>query len=124
MNEPDTNPAAPNAVFAQGDILFVRRAIPAEAKQAPAGRITLALGEATGHAHVIDDETVTAYTMADAANEVRTFLRVASEAGTTVKHVHGESPTGEHDNVHLPPGEWERLNQAVWTGEDASRAAD
>ena len=112
-------------VFAQGDILFVRASIPAEAEPMKPGRITLALGEASGHAHVIDDpvEVVQGYTMKDAGNAVRTFLRVVSEAGAEVKHVHGTSLTGEHDTVRLPPGDWERLEQATWAGE-ARRAAD
>ena len=114
---------ATQPVFAQGDVLLVPASIPTEAVQSAPGRITLALGEASGHAHVLDDPEVQHYTMKDAANDVRAFLRVVGLGGTEVKHVHGDALTGEHNTVSLPPGDYEVITQTVWAGE-VRRAAD
>ena len=112
-------------MYAQGDVLIVPATIPAEAVQSEGGkRIVLALGEASGHAHVIDDPEVVEFTLKDAATAVWQFLRVVGLGGADVKHVHGTALTGEHDTIHLPPGDYEKVPQTTWAGSEARRAAD
>ena len=85
-------------VIVQGDVLLRRvDAVPAGAKE-QTGEIVLALGEVTGHAHVVESiPGVTSYIAADG----RMFIEVPEGHTATVRHQ-------EHGPVTLPPGVWER----------------
>lgn len=74
----------------QGDLLFVRREIPADAQ--PLAEGVLARGEATGHTHRVRPGTAVALLAAGIA-----YVRAMQEA-----YVDHE----EHATVTLPPGEW------------------
>ena len=111
--------------IAQGDV-FIRRidALPDDlvAVRRDNGRIVLAYGEVTGHAHAItasDAELLIApeRSREDEILNVR-FLRVMAESGIDVQHE-------EHATVHLAPGLYEVRQQREWTdAEEPLRVAD
>ena len=100
-------------MFRQGDVLLREvstipdRATPAERD---AGRIVLAYGEVTGHAHAIDappDEAV----LLTSADQAR-FLSLVVDADL----VHEE-----HDTITLPAGRYAVVLQREWTDDDDDR---
>jgi len=111
--------------IAQGDV-FIRRidALPDDlvAVRRDNGRIVLAYGEVTGHAHAIvsaDAELLVAPSRSpeDEILNVR-FLRVMAQSGIDVQHE-------EHATVHLAPGLYEIRQQREWTdAEEPLRVAD
>lgn len=104
-------------MFRQGDVMIRQvRSIPKAAKDAtPKGRIVLAHGELTGHAHAIAEGEAREFTLADAGTAVRRFLQVVSEA--TVRHE-------EHAPIPLPPGNYEIVQQREYTPEAIRNVAD
>jgi len=95
----------------QGDVLVERVAsIPQDASELPrdGGRIVLAYGEVTGHAHAIHEPNVT---MLRAAN-AEVFLRVAEPA--VLRHE-------EHTHVAIQPGLYRVVRQREWTDDDEPR---
>lgn len=104
--------------FRQGDVLLQRvRSIPKGATRKPTdqGRVILAYGEVTGHAHQVvvadrtDAETVEAF-LAELNGEV--FL--SAPAGGSVVHE-------EHSTIQLEPGTYKVIRQREWTDEDEPR---
>jgi hypothetical protein len=92
-----------NNIQRQGDLLFIPAEIlsadiPTDHRLAAvSGRITLALGEATGHHHaVLATPDVEVYA-ADLAEEADRFVRALSAA--TIVH-------DQHGTLTLPPGDW------------------
>lgn len=84
--------------FRQGDVWVETDSIPDGAVAATRddrGRIVLALGEQTGHAHAILEPEVEQFTVAD---QVDRWLRVRG-GGATIVHE-------EHGPIALPPGEF------------------
>jgi hypothetical protein len=83
-------------MYRQGDLLFVMGIIKHDAKEQKDG--VLALGEATGHRHRIEDRLnammMVIGTMA--------YVRAIQEANI----VHEE-----HATITLPPGDWEVIKQ-------------
>lgn len=106
-----------NAMYRQGDVLIRQvAAIPASATDnTPQGRIVLAYGEVTGHAHAIAEGEAREFTMQEAANIVRRFLSVTAEA--VVRHE-------EHAPIQLPPGVYEIVQQREYTPEAIRNVAD
>jgi hypothetical protein len=105
----------------QGDVLIVSvNHIPtgvAERKR-DAGRVILAYGEVTGHAHAIDDtvaEPKAAIFEDPDATDGSLFLRVASATGL----VHEE-----HARVDLPAGEYRVIRQREYSPEEIRNVAD
>jgi hypothetical protein len=107
-------------MFRQGDILLV----PIPDSQLPEavapvgrdsrGRLVLALGEVTGHAHAVS--TPDADLLADAAEVDRRFLRIVTEAALTHE---------EHDPIWLPPGLYQVVRQREYeVGATGSRAVE
>jgi hypothetical protein len=92
------------ALYRQGDVLLVRVggiigktvAVPRER-----GRLVLAHGEATGHAHVITAETASLVT-AGQAEEM--YLMVYGDEPVALTHE-------EHDAVRLSPGSYRVVRQ-------------
>lgn len=102
----------------QGDVLLVPvHEIPAGLVAVPldCGRVVLAYGEVTGHAHVIDRPDVVQFLAADLDEMSDRFLRVEQE----VKVVHDE-----HDPVVLAPGDYRVVRQREYTPERIIRVAD
>jgi hypothetical protein len=103
-------------MFRQGDILLVPvEKIPEDLKEVPReqGRMVLAHGEATGHAHVLEGEAQ--FLAADLEEMDGRFLLVEEEA---------ELVHDEHDTITVPPGEYEVRRQReyqpeapVWVGD-------
>lgn len=103
-------------MFRQGDVLIVPvKEVPAEAKPIAhgRGRLVLAYGEATGHAHVVEGKAE--LLVADLEDLERRFLRVKAEA----RVVHDE-----HDALILPPGDYEIRRQREYSPEANRWVAD
>lgn len=104
-------------IYRQGDVLIrqVDR-LPKSAKDVtPDGRIVLAHGEVTGHAHAIAPGEASEFSFAAAAGIVRRFLSVVKEA--VVRHE-------EHAPIPLPPGVYEIVQQREYTPEAIRNVAD
>ena len=107
----DVIEAGVGSIYRQGDILLRRvRAIPEGLAVVPrdAGRIVLAYGEVTGHAHAISAPEVEATLLS--ASENRRFLRLMRDVD--LRHE-------EHATIDLPAGDYEVIQQRVWTDADA-----
>lgn len=103
-------------LYRQGDVLIIavaKKDMPAALKPGTRekGRIILAHGEATGHAHAISDPEVDVLV----GNDGRVFLRVP--AGTEVRHE-------EHSPVALPAGNFEVRRQREYSPEAIRNVAD
>ena len=89
----------------QGDV-FLRKvqSVPVKAKrQHPAGRIVLALGEVTGHAHAIHElDNVDVFVTAEGVM----YLKVKAPVSLTHE---------EHGVIVVPPGTYERVTQREYT---------
>ena len=94
----------------QGDVGFVPASIPKEAKKVKS-RI-LALGEATGHHHVLTEECQV-YEMAEGL-----FFRIP-EGVETAQLLHQE-----HDAIVIAPGEYRVVEQVEYDGEEERRVMD
>jgi len=93
--------------YRQGDVLLVAvPAIPKDARLLPRdqGRIVLALGEATGHAHAIADPQAV---LLETELQQR-FLQVLAEGGVLLRHE-------EHHPILLPQGTYEVRRQREYT---------
>ena len=98
-------------VARQGDVLIVAtNTIPENTQpvERENGRVVLAHGEATGHAHVIDDPTVL-FLESDLGELADRFLRVEQEC--VVTH-------DEHDAITLPPGSYVVRRQREYPSAD------
>lgn len=116
-------------MYRQGDVLLVALAsLPLAAAPVDAQKIViLAHGEATGHMHVMNAATV---------EELRTekpvpvfdwhaerFLRV--QVTTALRHEKAGQPTGEHDTLSIPAGDYAIVPQSEWSDEhEPRRVAD
>lgn len=101
-------------MFRQGDVLVVPVAeIPQAAQVVPRdkGRVILAYGEVTGHAHVVDAPEATLLT----TTEQERFLRLVTAAPL----VHEE-----HATITLPAGNYQVIRQAEYEPGSARRVAD
>ncbi len=101
----------------QGDVLLQRvRSIPKGATKKPTdqGRVILAYGEVTGHAHAVvversDRETVEAFLA-----ELDGVVYLSAPAGARVVHE-------EHGTIPLEAGTYKVIRQREWTDEDEPR---
>lgn len=88
-------------VYRQGDVLLrkVRGTGSGTSVERDRGRIVLAYGEVTGHAHAIASPD------ADLLQDTETrFLRVLADAGVDLSHE-------EHGTITLPKGTYEVIGQ-------------
>ncbi|MGE4259243.1 MAG: hypothetical protein AB7F19_07865 [Candidatus Babeliales bacterium] len=102
-------------IFRQGDVLIMSiDAIDEEVKVAELdqGRVVLAYGEATGHAHAIKDDNAT---LLRASND-NLYLRVVK---SPVALVHEE-----HNKINIPPGDYRIIHQREYHPEEIRRVAD
>lgn len=99
----------------QGDVVLVAvTEIPVDAVtvERDRGRVVLAYGEVTGHAHALTEEGVT---LLKAANQ-DVFLRVVEPA--SLRHE-------EHNRIDVPPGLYRVVRQREWTdAEEPIQVAD
>ena len=97
----------------QGDVLFIPVAVlPADARERTPqnGRHVIALGEVTGHAHVLDPARAEVFDTAEAV-----YARIME--ATPLTHE-------EHAPVVLDPGVWRYAPQREYTPEAIRNVAD
>lgn len=101
----------------QGDVLLVPVAtIPGRLDRVPRdrGRLVLAYGEATGHAHIVEGDALLLTADIEELDEL--FLRVEAEA----ELVHGDLASlagGDHDALAVPAGAYRVLRQKEYRPE-------
>jgi hypothetical protein len=111
----------PAFIARQGDVLLIRVAsIPAKAtpQKRDGGRVILAYGEVTGHAHQIADPDKVGAELLTApltVSESATFLRLAKKA----QLVHEE-----HGTITLAPGTYEVRRQREYSYGENQRVLD
>ncbi len=104
-------------MYRQGDVLIVPvSAIPAglESIDRDAGRVILAYGEATGHAHAIHAEGAALFRD---PNLMAVFMTVNNDGPVALEH-------DEHETIVLPPGNYRVIRQREYTPEGLVNVAD
>jgi hypothetical protein len=98
----------------QGDVLVMAEEMPKGAQQEmlEAGRIVLAHGEATGHAHAIRSQHATPFALPDK----RRFVLIQG-GRAMLKH-------DEHGAVKVPPGTYRVVRQREWQDEEIRNVED
>ena len=103
-------------IYRQGDVLVqaTAHALTAHAKPVTRdkGRIVLAYGEVTGHAHAIDDALAELFEEQDGA----LYLTTGPD-GATIRHQ-------EHAPVALAPGTYRVVHQREYHPEEIRRVSD
>jgi hypothetical protein len=98
----------------QGDVLLVKvDEVPAEAtkvKRDQRGRLIVAEGEATGHAHAIQAKSANLF-------EMGTFMYLEATRKVVLAHE-------EHENIQLDPGTYKISRQREYTPERIRQVAD
>lgn len=108
-------------MYRQGDVLVVAvEEIPAGAKEVPRedGRVVLAHGEVTGHAHAILAPQAQLYAMEDTGSggaPPRRYLGLSTPA---------ELQHEEHSTIALPAGKYEVVRQREYHPEELRQVAD
>lgn len=103
--------------YRQGDVLLVPRAkIPADAYEEAAenGRVVLARGERTGHAHTMAADRV-CFFREDGSGGGGGFIKVAGPAPVELTHE-------EHAPLAIPPGNYRVVQQHEYQPRGAPRA--
>ena len=105
-------------MYRQGDVLIIPVGeLPAgvEKLERESGRVVLAHGEATGHAHAIKDDRAA-------------LFRHPELAAVLMMHVSGDAPVEleheEHGTIEIPPGNYEVLRQREYSPEEIRNVAD
>lgn len=110
---------ATHSIFRQGDVLLVAVAgIPCDAKPVPShdGRVTLALGEITGHHHSIASGATLFRPDDIPASGPGGFVEIGA-SGALLTHQ-------EHSEIALPPGIYRQAVQVEETPEATRRVED
>jgi hypothetical protein len=105
-------------VYRQGDVLLIPiESIPVKLEQMGRfdGRVVLAYGEATGHAHAVADEQATLFRQPD--GEAAVFMRVLGDAPVALVHA-------EHDTIMIPPGWYRVVRQREYSPEAIRNVED
>lgn len=105
-------------MFRQGDILIIPVDVIGEPEELEPvkrddGRVILAYGEVTGHAHAIEAEGATLFRD---RKLMSLFLTVAGDA-VALEHA-------EHDTIWLPPGRYRVVRQREYSPEEIRHVAD
>ena len=102
----------------QGDVLLIPARIGGKTKgvKRDAGRVVLAYGEVTGHAHAILSPDCQLVTAAD-AEDLRMWLLVTAPEPVELVHE-------EHATVLIPPGEYQVIRQVEYAPEALRNVAD
>jgi len=105
----------PRGLIRQGDLLLVPvDGLPNGADRVRSGRLVLAEGEATGHAHVVDDERASLHRRRDRWSPVELYLSVVGDDPVFLVHE-------EHDRLRVTPGVWEVRRQREYEPRGRSR---
>jgi len=107
-----------NFTVRQGDVLIVRRAQPIPSGVVPIaldkGRVILAYGEITGHAHAIKSGRAALFRDPRLA---AVFMHVTGDAPVLLEHE-------EHSTIQIPPGDYEITIQREYSPEAIRQVAD
>lgn len=114
-----TQKPAPQTLYRQGDILIRRiEGVPTTAKAQPtANSLTIALGEVTGHAHVL---------VAPAGSGIQAIAPYRDETDTLFFSLMADAflRHDEHATIALPPGEYQVVRQREYSPEEIHTVAD
>lgn len=101
-------------IYRQGDVLFmqVNETLEGQPQDRVNGRLIVAEGEATGHAHAVCDIDAQLLTM-----EVTGEVYLDAPNGATVEHE-------EHAAVVLPPGTFRVMYQREYSPQEIRRVLD
>jgi hypothetical protein len=102
-----------NKIYRQGDVLII------PTKQIPknlvkTNKVTLALGEVTGHHHSITDSGCVGY--ATAETELAQFIEVTADSCDLTHQ--------EHDTVAIPEGTYQVIKQVEYTPKELVNVRD
>ena len=127
MNHPNRNKPLTMEIgdhVRQGDVLIRKVSdIPASAREMKRdehGRIVLAHGEKTGHAHAFRNKGICSFTTLD--NEDVEFLLVGG--GGTINHELVSGKKAEHNPIIVPDGKYECAQQIAYSPAELVRVAD
>ena len=104
-------------MFRQGDVLIIPVAkLPdcLEPMKRERGRVILAHGEVTGHAHAIKDKRATLFRD---PKLMAIFMHVGGDAPVALEH-------DEHETIQLPPGDYQIIRQREYSPEAIRNVAD
>ncbi|MCH8076532.1 MAG: hypothetical protein IIC64_11995 [SAR324 cluster bacterium] len=112
-------------IYQHGDVCLVEEQVPVledrnriEAlERTPDGRLILALGEATGHAHILSAEGVTL------VNSTGGLVLEITQP-VELSHEKNGRLTGEHRTLTIPPGRYIPLRQHVYDWLEGWRAIE
>ncbi|HYM31842.1 MAG TPA: hypothetical protein VEU47_11105 [Candidatus Cybelea sp.] len=104
-------------MYRQGDVLIVPVSkLPRELEPVAreAGRIILAHGEVTGHAHAIKDQKAALFRDPKLA---AIFMNVSADGPVKLEHE-------EHGTIEIPPGNYQIVRQREYSPEAIRNVAD
>jgi hypothetical protein len=104
-------------MFRQGDVLIVPvKKLPEKLEKVKRenGRVILAHGEVTGHAHAIKDQRAALFRDPKLA---AIFMHVSGDAPVALEH-------DEHDTIEVPPGNYQVIRQREYSPEEIRRVED
>ena len=117
MDAKSNGHAAQPFLARQGDVLIIGVAkLPEglEPVKRESGRVVLAHGEVTGHAHAIKDKRAALFRDPKLA---AIFMHVSGDATVALEH-------DEHDTITVPPGNYEIRRQREYSPEAIRNVAD
>lgn len=109
-------------VVRHGDVVIQRIAEPEDASKLRSvdrderGRLLLALGEVTGHAHAVAEREASLYELVDTSDMTERFLRVEAEFATVTHE--------EHAPIVLPEGWFRSWVKREYDPVEERRVAD
>jgi hypothetical protein len=117
MHEKNNVNGAQPFMARQGDVLIIGvKALPANLEKVKRenGRVILAHGEVTGHAHAIKDKRAALFRDPKLA---AIFMRVSGDAPVALEH-------DEHETIAVPPGDYQVIRQREYSPEAIRNVAD
>ena len=118
------NTVTPTQPGRQGDVVLVKvDTIPAGFVDAPRdnlGRIVLAYGESSGHAHAIRNMGVCGFRLA--GSEDVDYVMVGG-SGATLNHEYESGQMAEHQPLMLEPGAYQVVRQREYVAPQVDRRA-
>ena len=104
-------------MYRQGDVLIIPvKSIPkaVEVVEREAGRVVLAHGEVTGHAHAIKDKRAALFRDPKLA---AIFMHVSGDEAVALEH-------DEHETINVPPGDYQIVRQVEYSPAEIRNVAD
>lgn len=104
-------------MFRQGDVLIVpaeKIPVGVEPVKREGGRVILAHGEVTGHAHAIKDKRAALFLD---PKLMAVFMHISGDAPVALEH-------DEHDTIQVPPGDYLVIRQREYSPEEIRNVAD